>query len=54
MWGQDEVSDLVYYAKLAFSLFMMRRLLVSRFSEAIREERLRELVWAQVISCMET
>lgn len=44
MWGQDEVNDLVYCSKLAFSLFMMRRPLASRFSEAIREERLSEPV----------
>lgn len=25
MWGQDEVSELVYFATLAFSLVMMRR-----------------------------
>lgn len=38
MRREDEVSKSVYYAKLAFSLLMMKKLLASRFSEIIGEE----------------
>lgn len=47
MWGQEEVSAVVYCARLAFCLVMMKKLLASRFSEIVREQRLIDLI----ISC---
>lgn len=50
MGREDEVSKSVYYAKLAFSLLMMKKLLASRFSEIIGEERLEN--WCKLRSTL--